>query len=389
MKISISYPPIISAKGVPLISQNTSVLSTQVNNNVQSFNTNRIEEVNEKRVSGFSKGHIPWNKGKNGVYSEETLSKLRRPKTEEHKRNLSLSRLEKFSEITKTKIRTFNENIKGNKKCKIAFGEILGTIPSDGYFKKIREKLFHYILASKDREFVERISRDFAEFGVETNVLRRSSGLWYVQVSRNWFDAFLPYLERENGKWLFSSRVVDSSSKEFKAAVIRSFVDAEGSVTCTIKDMKYYGRHISIYNSSQILLFQIKKMLSEFGISSSFYLCKLERNAIMNGVSVNFPRVYNLQITNYENLNLFHDSIGFGIPRKMKKLEEIIGSYLRIHRYYTTEDYKNSISLYEQLKNCKAVARQLSIPCGIIQNWALHGAKPRSVKMHLNNKVPQ
>lgn len=360
MKISISYPPLESWKGTPLLAQN--------------------------RAGGFSRGHVPWNKGKTGVYSEEVLSKMKRPKTEEHKRKISFGRLKKFKRITEGKIRKFKRNVKENKDYRIAFGEILGTIPSDAYFKRRRTGLFNYILASKDREFVEKISDDFAEFGVKTKILRRISGLWYIEVCRRWFKAFLPYLKRENDKWVFSSKVVNSSSNEFKAAIIRSFADAEGTVTCTIKDTKYYGRHISIYNGSKKLLLQLKEMLSAFGILSRFYLGRKERKAEINGENVKFSSVYYLQITNYKNLSLFHNSIGFGIARKREKLEEIIDSYKRINRQYTVEDYKEAIFLYEKMKNCKEVSRQLGIPPQTIRNWALHGVKPRLVKIYLNDR---
>lgn len=41
-----------------------------------------------KKLSELKIGNIPWNKDKKGVYTEETLSKLRVPKSEEHKNKL-------------------------------------------------------------------------------------------------------------------------------------------------------------------------------------------------------------------------------------------------------------------------------------------------------------
>jgi hypothetical protein len=49
-------------------------------------------EEHKRKLSEVRKGKEPWNKGKKNVYSEETLNKMRKPKTEEHKKNLSLSR---------------------------------------------------------------------------------------------------------------------------------------------------------------------------------------------------------------------------------------------------------------------------------------------------------
>lgn len=50
-------------------------------------NTHNLSSRN--KLSKSLKGNIPWNKGKTGIYSEETLQKMRKPKTEEQKRKLS------------------------------------------------------------------------------------------------------------------------------------------------------------------------------------------------------------------------------------------------------------------------------------------------------------
>jgi hypothetical protein len=42
-------------------------------------------------------GKTAWNKGKTGIYSEKTLEKMRKPKTEEHKKKISESRLAKVT----------------------------------------------------------------------------------------------------------------------------------------------------------------------------------------------------------------------------------------------------------------------------------------------------
>lgn len=47
------------------------------------------------KVNIYRKGKPSWNKGKQGVYSEETLQKMKGPKSEEHKKNLSLSKKNK------------------------------------------------------------------------------------------------------------------------------------------------------------------------------------------------------------------------------------------------------------------------------------------------------
>ncbi|MCM3387245.1 NUMOD3 domain-containing DNA-binding protein [Ureibacillus chungkukjangi] len=58
----------------------------------------------------------PWNKGKKGIYSEETLSLMKKPKSEEHKRKLSeINKGKKMDEETKKKIGESNRNKNGIK----------------------------------------------------------------------------------------------------------------------------------------------------------------------------------------------------------------------------------------------------------------------------------
>ena len=51
------------------------------------FNKTHTDEV-KKLLSNLKLGHTPWNKGKSGVYSDETIAKFKKPKTEEHKNKL-------------------------------------------------------------------------------------------------------------------------------------------------------------------------------------------------------------------------------------------------------------------------------------------------------------
>ncbi|MEM3661195.1 MAG: LAGLIDADG family homing endonuclease [Thermoproteota archaeon] len=389
MRVSISYPPIPRIKGTSMISQNPKSPSSETGRMIMRnfkgeknpFYGRKHSDESKRRMLLSHKGQIPWNKGKVGVYSEETLLKMKRPKSREHRRRLSLSRFEKFRKIAGEKILEFNHDINVDGAKRIAFGEILGTIPSDGYLGFTENDLVSYMLASKDKEFVERISKAFAKFGVQTEVHRRNAGLWYIEVSRRWFDGFLPYLEKEDDNWIYSERVLNSPFKDFKAAIIRSFADAEGTVTCTVKDGRYYSRHIAIYNKSQKLLSQIRAMLSSFGIVSHIHLSRHARVTNIGRQTVNFPTVYNLAISNHRNLDLFYKSIGFGISRKMEKLREMLISYRAIERQYTLADYEKAISLYNRVKNCREVSRQLNIPPQTVQNWILLGVKPRLVKI--------
>jgi hypothetical protein len=62
----------------------------------------RQQIINSKKgkhpINSYPKGHIPWNKGKKGVYSKETLTLMAKPKigkkhTDETKKKLSIAHM--------------------------------------------------------------------------------------------------------------------------------------------------------------------------------------------------------------------------------------------------------------------------------------------------------
>ena len=264
---------------------------------------------------------------------------------------------------------------------KIALGEILGTIPSDGYFGISQSGLYNYILCVKDKDFVEYIAQDFLKLGISVNLHRRNSGLWYIEVSRKWFDKLLFYLKREDNKWLFSEEIINSFDYEFQAAIIRSFADADGTIVGLFRDGKHYSRRIAIYNKSKNLLSQLQLIFYSFGINSYIRKDRDGRLAPIKGSIIKFPTVYSLRITNYRNLKLFHDKINFKIARKSNKLNEVINSYRRIGKEYTKNDYWQAIASYKKLKNCREVSRVIGILPQTVQNWVLLGKIPRVLKL--------
>lgn len=264
---------------------------------------------------------------------------------------------------------------------KTALGEILGTIPSDAYLGLTKKGLYNYILCVKDRDFVEYIAQAFLKLGVEVKIHRRQTGLWYVEVSRKWFGEFLPYLRKQDGYWVFSPKVTDSQDGEFRAAVIRSFADADGTVTCTIRDGKYYSRRVAIYNKSKDLLSQLQGMLNGFGINCYIRMDREARTARIKNQLVKFPTVYSLRITNHRNLNAFHQKIGFKMARKRKKLVGMLDSYQRIGKEHTKEDYQRVLSLYNKLSNYQEVSEKVGVPVNTVRNWVLLGVTPRVIKI--------
>lgn len=268
-----------------------------------------------------------------------------------------------------------------SRKQKVALGEILGTIPSDAYLGLTDKGLYNYMLCAKDKGFIEYIIQDFLKLGVNAVIHRRQSGLWYVEVSRKWFEEFLPYLEKRDDYWVFSSEVVDSQDQEFQSAVIRSFADADGTATCTIRGDKYYSRRVAIYNKSRELLSQLQIMLNSLGITCYVRMDREARTAGIKGQLVEFPTVYSLRVTHHENLIIFQQKVNFRIKRKKKKLNEIINSYRRIGRDYTKEDYQRALSLYRVYSSYQEVSEKMGIPANTVRNWISLGVKPRILKI--------
>lgn len=262
---------------------------------------------------------------------------------------------------------------------RIALGEILGTIPSDAYFGLRKDGLFNYILASKDREFTQLITKAFSNFGICVKIHRRQTGLWYTEVTRRCFDELTKFLVEKERNWFFSPLVVGTNYKDFKAAVLRSFADADGTCTAKITKNGCFSRRIAFYNKSRYLLLQLQEMLRSFGIISYLRMDRAPRITKIKSQEVNFPTVYSLRITNYRNLNLFANLVNFGIPRKRRKLAMMLESYKQIGKEYSVEDYKKALKLYPKVKNYMEVSRCLLIPRQTVRNWVLLGIKPRKL----------
>ena len=262
---------------------------------------------------------------------------------------------------------------------RIALGEILGTIPSDAYFGLKKDGLFNYILASKDKEFTQLIAKAFSNFGINVKIHRRPTGLWYIEVTRRCFDEFTKFLMEKEKVWIFVPLVVSSNYKDFKAAILRSFADADGTCTAKFTKTNYFSRRIAFYNKSRHLLFQLQEMLKSFGINSYLRMDRVARIAKIKSKEVSFPTVYSLRITNYRNLDLFANLVNFGIPRKKRKLTAMLESYRQVGKEHSVEDYQKVLTLYPEVKNYMEVSRRLLIPRQTIRNWVLLGIKPRKL----------
>jgi len=118
-----------------------------------------------------------------------------------------------------------------------------------------------------------------------------------------------------------------------QARYVHGFVDGEGGPRFYRWRSERKGHHmpeephvraITISNSGRCLLNTVQQMLNNLGIRSRIYLDvrKGQRKATMDS--------WVLKILDRESLAKFGQDIGFGDPRKMDVLQQIIASYRKL-----------------------------------------------------------
>lgn len=113
---------------------------------------------------------------------------------------------------------------------------------------------------------------------------------------------------------------VEMASSEFQRGFLRGFFDADGTVAVSTK-----GNCVRLSQSDLPRLHTVQRMLLRFGIASTIYQ---DRGAGKTSGYPNGVPNHDLHIS-CENLVLFAERIGFEHSDKMKKLEELLGSYKR------------------------------------------------------------
>lgn len=96
MFVTLSMHNTIHRTGVKF--KKSKPVSDETKKKMSDNNCMHREEVRAK-MSASCKGRIPWNKGKRGIYSDETIAKMRKPKSEETKLKISLAKRGKHVNI--------------------------------------------------------------------------------------------------------------------------------------------------------------------------------------------------------------------------------------------------------------------------------------------------
>lgn len=184
------------------------------------------------------------------------------------------------------------------------FYYLLGTLHGDGSIQKTS-----FRLQVNDKDFAKKTHDSFCSLGIRpTDIIRTSDNRWLIMFhGKKFIDMLL------------NSNV--PSNKNSKIEYLNGLFDSEASV---IWD-KYRHKQISFVNTSDKVLKNIKKILTEFRIK--FY----ESKPFKTNKSKKFAR--HIIIGTQSNVIRFHHHFHFSIKRKQDKLDAIVESYKKGGRF--------------------------------------------------------
>ncbi|KHO47417.1 MAG: hypothetical protein QT00_C0002G0069 [archaeon GW2011_AR5] len=138
--------------------------------------------------------------------------------------------------------------------------------------------------------------------------------------------------------------IKNSNDTEIKRTFVKAFADDEGSVK-----FKPPYRHIELSCSNENMLFDLRKMIEEFGIRCGT-VCYKNHNGF---------DFYYFYVRGYENLKKFKESIDFIHKEKANKLESILNSK-QIPHYGQVESKELVINLLKSGRKRTEIAKELN-----------------------------
>lgn len=134
-----------------------------LNDGGKSVNPQGMSPESRQKMSDAAKGRIPWNKGKKGVYSEETIDKIRQANIGKKRPNKS-----KMNDETKKKISNGLKGIKQSKETKL---KRTNTILSN----MLENKSASIVFDDSTGIFFDSISQAALSYNI-----KRSTLCWYL-----------------------------------------------------------------------------------------------------------------------------------------------------------------------------------------------------------------
>jgi len=229
--------------------------------------------------------------------------------------------------------------------------EVVGIMLGDGYLGP------HYArLKVKDRDFVYNFF----------NLIQNTYHIKPSMVKKEYYECYVfNKLLRERMRELISNKSIPEfilkGDSKLKARFIRGFSDAEGCVDAT-----NYRRQIVITQLNLELLKTLKDMFLDIKIQGKLFLKK--------------NNCAQLTISLLENLQKYHDLIGFSIGYKQKKLEGAI-KYLKKYKSHDKEKYWQILRHWiASGKSLRSSAKEFNMHWETYRSWAYGMKIPCQIK---------
>jgi ribonucleotide reductase alpha subunit len=135
-----------------------------------------------------------------------------------------------------------------------------------------------------------------------------------------------------------ATELLDQTSSEFHQGFIQAYFDADGTVNRG--QASGAGRCLSVTSVNLCNLELLQRMLLRFGIRARIWKNRYNGDKKMMPDGKGGKRLYQTQlasrldISSQIDLRRFHDLIGFSLPEKQEKLEQLLASYGRRAAYY-------------------------------------------------------
>ncbi|PIN87565.1 hypothetical protein COV12_03225 [Candidatus Woesearchaeota archaeon CG10_big_fil_rev_8_21_14_0_10_32_24] len=186
---------------------------------------------------------------------------------------------------------------------------ILGVLYGDGYFGKSQINL-----GTSDKEFRDYFAEILFKWSGKKPACtkRLMKGKPYFTCLLSFKDAKKYILSLIGNRSSTPEIILHSNNKKIISNFIKGFSDSEGSIVIAKRT-----KMLKISNQNLLLLKQIRNLMVILGFSIQRIKIRLNNKA-PNG------NVYEIIISAKEELQKFHNLIGFTIQRKNKKLEQFL-----------------------------------------------------------------
>lgn len=208
-------------------------------------------------------------------------------------------------------------------------GLILGWLSGDGClsFHSSKDKYPSLILDfwPNEHDVAAIIGKIFKEKGYcnNVNIANVTEGIKRLRSSIYVEDFINKY---KYNIWKFKegfNEFIYKASRDFVRGYINSYFSADGTVGFS-ENSKNYNIQLSSIDKERI--YQVKNLLSLFGIKSSIGISKKSGSSIIRGRKYDTKTLYRLSITGQTNFRKFNESIGFVCAAKQNKLNLVLSS---------------------------------------------------------------